>query len=232
MATTEAPPVTPADAYLAVLLDENITVLGAQQAAFAAGVAADKFHDDRRLALQRLDASRAVAAAAEVRARAVELRQEEKALLAVEEEAIATVTAELEEEFRRRLAEATEAAQQPLRQFKAETAAEQAKLDKISKAGSDGERLLRQTADKKIDEAVGRLENAELDVWGGLAPATANDVPFEQRFSAIGRANQRYQQIERLRELKLRPEYFEHAASNPWRTIEAPADVASGHPSN
>lgn len=38
-----------------------------------------------------------------------------------------------------------------------DTAAEQAKLDKISKAGSDGNRLLVETADPKIDEAIERI---------------------------------------------------------------------------
>lgn len=218
---TEAPPVaalTAEQRYQRALLDEKATVLEAQAASFAAGVEPRRFHEDRRLALQRLDASRAIAAADEVAPRAAALRQEEKALLAVEEEAIATATAELEEEFRRRLAEATEAAQQPLRQFKAEHGAEQAKLGKISKAGSDGERLLRETADPKIDEAIERLENAEPDLWSGLA--VRSEGFGRPVLAAIERRMTRERQIEQLRAMKLEPENFEHAASAPWRTYE------------
>lgn len=220
---TEAPPVaalTAEQRYQRALLDEKATVLEAQAASFAAGVDPRRFHEDRRLALQRLDASRAIAAADEVAPRAAALRQEEKALLAVEEEAIATATAELEEEFRRRLAEATAAAKAPLTDFKTEHAAEQAKLDRISKAGSDGARLLRETADPKIDEAIERLELAEGHIWGGMAPTTPPDSPAHLRFAAIERRMKRERQIEQLRAMKLEPENFEHAASAPWRTYE------------
>lgn len=226
MSTTEAPAVTAADVYLAVLLDEGVSTLRAQQAAFQAGVAADKFHEDRRLAMQRLDASRAIASADDVAPRAAELRAQERSLVEAEQAAIAEVEEQLRAEFERRHAEAVEAARAPLSAFKAEHAAEQAKLDRISKAGSDGRRLLVETADPKIDEAVERLGRAESAIWSGMAPDSS--LP---NAAAIERRNQRERQIERLRELKLRPQYFQHAASNPWRRY-GPAEASSEAASN
>lgn len=221
MATTETPPVAAlnaADNYLAVLLDEDVSVLEASAASFAAGVAAGDCDKDRRLGLQRVDARRALDLADEVAPRAAELRAQERRLVEAEQATIAEVTAELEEEFRRRLAEATEAAQAPLAEFKAEHAAEQAKLNRISKAGSDGRDLLVRTADGAIDKAIEKLQRADSAIWGGLAISRRPGDAIN--YAAIERQEAREKQIEALKLLKLEPQHFAHAASNPWRSFE------------
>jgi len=98
-------------------------------------------------------------------------------------------------------------------------AAEMATLGKISWAGSDARSELLASADPKIDEAIEQLQNAEMSIWGGLG--TRLEWGTRAHAEALERLAERQRQIEVLREMKLQPQHFEHAASSPWRSYAA-----------
>lgn len=228
MSTIELTGVSAADEYHELLMadarGEEVLALQAHTVLLREGVSAKDFHRDRAIASKRVDDGRAIAVAADAEPRSRELHSQERSLLDAETAAIAAAEERERAEYERRLAEAVEAAKEPLRKFKEANAAEQAKLAKIADAARIGRASLVASADPMIDVAINKLENAEPDKWGPFAVSRGPGAPLDMR--ALARLEEREKQIEALREMKLDPRYFEHAASSPWRTYE-PEEAAS-----
>lgn len=228
MLTTESSSAPAGGRYLELVLanarGEGVLAIEATNVAFEAGVLPEAFHRDGATATRRVAARRAIDTADEVRGRADALRAAERGLESAENTAIANGAEALRVEFERRHEEMLAAARQPLLDFRAEHAAERAKLSTLTRAASDGRELLIGTADPKIDEAIAALQNAEPGIWGPFA--TPAGVEQRSSTAALVRLEDRRLKIAALRAMKLQPEHFEHAASSPWRSY-VPGEAAS-----